>query len=417
MNIYVYIDAYGLTNGPMLMGTLKAETTRGKQIFSFRADDNWLRNGIFSYLDPDLQQYSGAQYVPDEKGNFGLFLDSCPDRWGRMLMQRRERIRAKESGETIRKLQDSDYLLGVYDGNRMGALRFKTDINGNFMDDDAYLATPPVTSLRALEQASLNYEHSDAEQSPEYTNWVRMLYSPGSSLGGARPKANVIDTDGNLWIAKFPSKNDTTDVGAWEYLVTEMARHFGLRVPETKTYKFSSKYHTFLTKRFDRQGIDKRLYFASAMTLLGYNDGDDAHDGASYLELAEFLQNYGTPRLKDDLEELWKRVVFNIAISNCDDHLRNHGFILTSHGWILSPVFDLTPNPNGLGLKLNINEDDNSLNYQLAIDTASYYGITKDDAFDLVKRVKNLFSDWHQIANYLGISRAEQEQIAPAFTQ
>jgi serine/threonine-protein kinase HipA len=416
MDIFVYIDAFGLTDGPLPMGILKAETVRGKQIFSFRADESWLKNNCFNYLDPDLQQYSGVQYAPGEKGNFGLFLDSCPDRWGRVLMQRRERIRAKEAGEGIKKLQESDYLLGIYDGNRMGALRFKTDRQGKFLDDDAHLATPPVTSLRALEQASLNYERTDLEQSVDYVHWVRMLYSPGSSLGGARPKANVVDTDGNLWIAKFPSKNDTIDVGAWEYIVTEMARKFGLQVPEVRIEKFSSCHHTFLTKRFDRQGLDKRLYFASAMTLLGYNDGDNAQDGVSYLELAEFIQNNGTPQLKDDLKELWKRVVFNIAISNCDDHLRNHGFILTSKGWTLSPAYDLTPNPDGLGLKLNISEDDNSLDYQLAIDTASYYGIKNDEAEKMVQQVKNVCSGWRLMTESIsGLSRAEQERMTTAF--
>lgn len=415
MEIYVYIDAFQLTEGPLLIGTLKAETIRGKQIFSFRAEDGWLKNRSFNYLDPDLKQYAGAQHVPEGKGNFGLFLDSCPDRWGRVLMQRRERLRAKESGEEITKLQESDYLLGVYDGNRMGALRFKTDVNGHFMDDDARLATPPFASLRALEQASLNYERTDAEQSLEYYNWLRMLYSPGSSLGGARPKANVVDPDGNLWIAKFPSKNDGIDVGAWEYIVTAMARKFGLRVPETKIEKFSSDHHTFMTRRFDRRGLTKRLYFASAMTLLGYRDGDDAQDGVSYLELAEFLQNYGTSQLKDDLKELWKRVVFNIAISNCDDHLRNHGFILTSKGWTLSPVYDLTPHPDGLGLKLNISEEDNSLDYHIAIDTASFYGIKKEEAERFVQQARIICSDWRQMANSIGISRSEQEEMASAF--
>ena len=415
MNIYVYIDAFGLTDGPLLMGTLKAETIRGKQIFSFRADNGWLTNCSFSYLDPDLQQYSGNQYASEGKGNFGLFLDSCPDRWGRVLMQRCERIRAKENGDSIKKLQESDYLLGVYDGNRMGALRFKKEPNGNFMDDDICLATPPVASIRELEQASLNYENTNDEQSAEYINWVRMLYSPGSSLGGARPKANVIDTEGNLWISKFPSKNDTIDVGAWEYIVTEMARKFGLKVPETNIVKFSSNHHTFMTKRFDRQGRDKRLYFASAMTLLGYNDGDDANSGVSYLELADFIQSYGTPQSSDDLKELWKRIVFNIAVSNCDDHLRNHGFILTSKGWTLSPAYDLTPNPDGRGLKLNISEDDNSLYYQLAIDTASFYGINNNEAENIVQQVKNICSGWRQMADGFGISRAEQDGVAKAF--
>jgi len=414
MEIYVYIDALELTDEPLLIGVLSSENIRGKEIFSFRADERWLANKSFVFLDADLQPYSGNQYTPEGKDNFGIFLDSCPDRWGRVLMQRRERIKAKEEGRLIRKLLESDYLLGVYDGNRMGALRFKTSPDGPFLDDDDQLATPPIISLRALEQASLNYERTDAEESPEYQKWIHMLYSPGSSLGGARPKANVIDTEGNLWIAKFPSRHDTIDVGIWEYMVTEMAKEFGLTVPETKLEKFSSRYHTFLTKRFDRQK-GNRLYFASAMTLLGYTDGDDAAEGASYLELAEFLQRFGTPQQQDDLQELWKRIIFNIAISNCDDHLRNHGFMLTPKGWKLSPVYDLTPNPDGWGLKLNIDENDNSLNYDVALRATLWYGVEHDEAEELIMQCQNIVSNWREHASRLGISRSEQEQMEGAF--
>jgi serine/threonine-protein kinase HipA len=414
MDIYVYIDALNLTDEPLFMGVLSSENVRGKEIFSFRANKGWLKNNSFVFLDADLQLYSGNQYVPEGKNNFGIFLDSCPDRWGRVLMQRRERIKAKEENRQIRKLKESDYLLGGYDGNRMGALRFKTSPDGPFLDNDAKLATPPITSLRALEQASLNYERTDAEESPEYQKWIHMLYSPGSSLGGARPKANVVDTDDNLWIAKFPSRHDTIDVGAWEYMVTEMARDFGINVPETKLKKFSSCYHTFLTKRFDRQK-KKRLYFASAMTLLGYTDGDNAAEGVSYLELAEFLQRFGTPQQQDDLQELWKRIVFNIAISNCDDHLRNHGFMLTPKGWILSPVYDLTPNPDGWGLKLNIDETDNSLNYDVALHAASWYSVDSGIAAKLISQCKVIVSGWRERATNIGISRSEQEQMISAF--
>ncbi len=414
MEIYVYIDALNLTEEPLLMGVLNSEKVRGKEVFSFRADEGWLANKSFVFLDADLQPYSGNQYAPEGKDNFGIFLDSCPDRWGRVLMQRRERIKAKEEGRPIRKLHESDYLLGVYDGNRMGALRFKTYPDGSFLDDDAKLATPPITSLRDLEQASLNYERTDAEESPEYQKWIHMLYSPGSSLGGARPKANVIDTEGNLWIAKFPSRHDTIDVGAWEYLVTEMARDFRINVPEIRLEKVYSRYHTFLTKRFDRQKSN-RFYFASAMTLLGYTDGDNAAEGASYLDLAEFLQRFGTPQQQNDMQELWKRILFNIAISNCDDHLRNHGFMLTPKGWKLSPVYDLTPNPDGWGLKLNIDENDNSLNFDVALRAASWYGVKQDIAEKLITQCKTIVSGWRERATRLGISRSDQEQMAEAF--
>lgn len=415
MDIYVYIDAEGLTDKPLFMGLLHTEKVRGKEIFSFRANKEWIANKSFAFLDADLGQYSGAQYAPNGKENFGIFTDSCPDRWGRILMQRRERLKSKDEDRPIRRLDTSDYLLGVYDGNRMGALRFKTSPDGPFLDNDSELATPPIASLRMLEQTSLNYEREDAEESPDYRKWVRMLYSPGSSLGGARPKANVLDIDGNLWIAKFPSRHDTVDVGAWEYIVTSMAHDFGINTPEIKVGKYSSSYHTFMTKRFDRTMNGRRLYFASAMTLLGYKDGDSAIEGASYLELAEFLECFGTPQQKEDLRELWKRIVFNIAISNCDDHLRNHGFILSPKGWMLSPAFDLTPNPSGTGLTLNIDETDNTLDFDLAIDSASYYGVDNAEALSLVKRCKSVCASWNTRAAQLGISRSEQEMMAPAF--
>lgn len=415
MDIYVYIDAYNLVKEPLLIGVLKATPVRGKEVFSFKADNEWLSNTCLAYLDADLQPYQGNQYVTQGKSNFGIFLDSCPDRWGRVLMQRRERLRAKDNNLSIKKLQESDYLLGVYDGNRMGALRFKTSQDGPFLDDDKALATPPVTSLRALEQASLGYERENSENSKEYKQWIRMLYSPGSSLGGARPKANVIDEKGNLWIAKFPSHHDNIDVGAWEYIVTSMAQEFNLRVPEIKIKHFSSRYHTFMTKRFDRMSTNKRLYFASAMTLLGYVDGNDENDGISYLELAEFLQRYGSKNQKEDLVELWRRILFNVAISNCDDHLRNHGFILTPKGWELSPVYDLTPNPNGSGLKLNIDESANDLDVDLVVSTASFYGISDEEAAKQVETLKPIIASWRTRAEKLGISNAEQNMMETAF--
>lgn len=416
MDIYTYIDAAGLTTGPELLGVLRAEMVRGREVFSFNFDPSLLAGKNLPYLDPDIQPYDGQQWAPEGKENFGIFLDSCPDRWGRVLMQRRELLRARDEGRDVGKLCPSDYLLGVFDGNRMGALRFKTDPEGPFLDADARLAAPPITSLRALEQASLSYERTNAVDGPAYRQWLRMLYQPGSSLGGARPKANVTDAQGNLWIAKFPSHHDAVDVGAWEYIATRMAREFGISVAQVDAKRFGSPFHTFLSRRFDRDEHHRRHYFASAMTLLGYTDGDDAQAGVSYLELADFLQQYGVPELvQADLAELWKRIVLNIAITNCDDHLRNHGFLLTRKGWKLSPAFDLTPNPDGMGLKLNICEDDNSLSYELAIEMAPFFGLSKDEAHQLVTECTDIVTGWRGISDRLGISRAEQEMMAPAF--
>ena len=414
MEILVYIDAHNITDAQLFLGTLTTENIRGKEVFSFRASRDWLSNQAMTFLDADLKPFMGNQYAPQGKSNFGLFLDSCPDRWGRVLMQRRERIKAKDESRAAHRLHEADYLLGVNDESRMGALRYKLTADGAFLDNDPNLATPPITSLRVLEQASLNYERSEAENCDEYRKWLQMLYMPGSSLGGARPKANVVDEKGNMWIAKFPSRLDKVNVGAWEYAVTLMARDYGLQVPEVRAERFTSRHHTFLSKRFDRNGA-KRLHFASAMTLLGYADGHDAEDGVSYLEMVEFLRRFGTTNLQSDLRELWKRVAFNVAITNCDDHLRNHGFILTTKGWALSPAYDLTPNPDGMGLKLNITDADNSLDFELLLETAPYYGLEQHEAKSSLATLSSIIGRWRSYALPLGVSRDEQEYMAPAF--
>ncbi len=268
-NIYVYYDGEQV-DFPVFMGVLTSTHLRGKEIFSFEFDNAWLSDRRFRSFDPDLQLFQGRQYAPQDKDNFGIFLDSAPDRWGRVLLERREAELARLEGRPVRNLYETDYLLGVFDGSRMGALRFKLDPDGVFLDNDAAMATPPWTSLGELEEASLNLEDSHiAGQS----KWLRMLVAPGSSLGGARPKANVLDKDDNLWIAKFPSRKDRGDVGAWEAVCTELAKRSGISVSDFKLERYSGEYHTFLTKRFDRTDGGKRRQFTSAMTLLGYSDG------------------------------------------------------------------------------------------------------------------------------------------------
>ncbi|MDQ2863065.1 MAG: type II toxin-antitoxin system HipA family toxin, partial [Bacteroidota bacterium] len=276
---------------PKKMGLLTVTPAKSKETFSFEYTAEWLKSGFSQMLDPDLQLYSGAYYPRDEKVNFGIFLDSCPDKWGRVLMQRREAIIAKSEERKTKTLLESDFLLGVFDNHRMGALRFKLQEDGPFLNDIKELATPPFASLRQLEQASLKFEEDNIDDS-EYLKWINMLIAPGSSLGGARPKASVIDTNKHLWIAKFPGKNDEKNVAAWEMVVKELALRAGINMAEGKIQKFKSRYHTYLTKRIDRTGKGERIHFASAMTLLGHKDGED-FSGASYLELAEFITKHG----------------------------------------------------------------------------------------------------------------------------
>jgi serine/threonine-protein kinase HipA len=265
-----------------------------------------------------------------------------------------------------------------------------------------------------LEQISLRLEDDEAIDDPEYFKWLMMLVNPGSSLGGARPKASVIDNNKNLWIAKFPSKTDIKDIGGWEMVANELASNAGLNVAVSKIQKFSSKYYTFLTKRFDRTNEGERIHFASALTMLGYTDGTDFHNGVSYLEIVDFLTNNGAD-IKNDLIELWRRIVFNIFISNTDDHLRNHGFILTEKGWILSPVFDINPNEDGSGLSLNISFDDNALNLDIPLEVADFFRLNKEMGLKIIEQIKKSVSNWRSVANRYQLPKSEQALMAKVF--
>ena len=399
---------------PFLMGILYSDRLKGKEIFSFEYAENWLQNGPSQLLDPNLQLYSGLHYLNDEQENFGIFLDSSPDRWGRILMRRREAALSRTEDREEQKLFETDYLLGVYDGHRMGALRFKLEEDGPFLNNNRDMASPPWASLRELEQISLRLEEDDVIEDPEYLKWLSMLIAPGASLGGARPKASIVDNDGGLWIAKFPSRNDQGDIGGWEIVTYELAIAAGINMAESKAQKFSSDYYTFLTKRFDRTENGGRIHFVSAMTMLGYIDGQDHADGASYLELVEFIQRNGA-NVDQDLEQLWRRIVFSICVTNTDDHLRNHGFILTDEGWSLSPAYDINPVETGTGLKLNISDEDNSLDLDLALEVSEFFRLSEERATEIMEEVMVAVRSWNEVAIKYGISRGERELKSIAF--
>lgn len=407
--IFVYDDFS--TDQPVLMGSLYVNVIKGGESYSFEYDKGWLKKtGLTLTLDSELMPYSGRQY-PTGKNIFGLFADASPDRWGRVLMNKRERILAEKEGRKPSKLYDSDYLLGVYDETRMGGIRFKVNPEGPFLSDDKETAAPPWATLRTLEEASRNFENDETGLTEK---WLNQLIKPGSSLGGARPKATVVDTKDQLWIAKFPSKNDENDTGAWEIVAHDLAELCGLNVPEAKLEKFSPLGSTFLIKRFDRLG-SKRVHFASAMTLLGKKDGASAADGSSYLDIAAFIKSYGA-QPKKDLIELWKRIVFNMVVTNTDDHLRNHAFILTDKGWILSPLYDVNPVPYGDELSLNVDEDDNSISIDLAVQTAVKFGISKSDAEAVAKDILQIVRDnWERTAAGYALTRRQIEEMRPAF--
>ena len=411
--ILVFADWVGLPS-VLKIGTLRSEKSKGEEVFSFEYDDLWLSSGHAQVIDPDLRLFGGPQYLNDDKPNFGLFLDSSPDRWGRMLMERRESIIARKTNQPKRRLMESDFLLGVNDETRMGALRFKLEESEYFLSDNEEIKTPPFTSIRELEQASLRLEGDDFFKDKEALKWLMMLMAPGSSLGGARPKASVRDPNGQLWIAKFPSKNDNKNSGAWEFIVNQMATELGINMAQAEARIYSQKQHTFLTKRFDRTVLNKRIHFASAMTLLGYKDGYNHKEGGSYLEIVELIEQFGSDP-DNDIIELWRRIVFSVAISNTDDHLRNHGFLLTSNGWKLSPAYDINPTEKGIGLSLNISEDDNSLDFDLCISVASYFRWKKEDAENYINRTKKTVNQWKKRASVMNIASAEQVMMESAF--
>ncbi|SFZ89515.1 serine/threonine-protein kinase HipA [Flaviramulus basaltis] len=409
LEIFVYAHWKGM-EAPQLVGSLSALYAKGKKAFSFEYDKDWINSKEQLLLDPDLQFYTGPQY-PNNKENFGIFLDSMPDTWGRTLMKRRAAQEAKEKNEKAKTLYEIDYLLGVYDESRMGALRFKIDRNGPFLDNNNQTPTPPWSSVRELQDAARNFENDEGADGVK--KWLTVLMAPGSSLGGARPKANILDENKDLWIAKFPSKNDTIDKAAWEYVAYQLAIKAGIHMAPSKIEKIAGNFNTFFTKRFDRDN-GERVHFASAMTMTGNNEETIRDSPASYLELAEFIQNHGA-MVNDNLQQLWRRIVFNIAISNTDDHLRNHGFILTCKGWVLSPAYDLNPSIDKDGLALNIDMDNNTLDYDLAKSVGEYFRLDGNQMNQIVKEVMAVVKEWEAFANKYGISKREQQIMGKAF--
>ena len=394
------------------VGTLFHAASRGDSVFSFAYDPAWLRRPNVFEIDPDLQLHDAESYPSHPVGAFRIFMDSAPDRWGRLLLDRREPLRAREEGRAARALTEWDYLLGVHDSCRMGALRFRRNADSPFLDDDHELAAPPIASLRELQAASLALEEPGSDETPQFRQWLAALLVPGSSLGGARPKANFTHPQGALWIAKFPSREDRRDVGAWEMVVHELARRSGLNIPDAQLLSLGSRHRTFACRRFDRLAGGRRRFFVSGMTLLNRSDGENA----SYLELAEFLGMRGTPAGKrEDLRELWTRVVFNILVSNRDDHLRNHGFILAEDGWRLSPAFDLNPNVDRASHQLAIDTGDATPDVELALSTAEFYGLDDNEAARILERVRAAVRDWRSVASSNRLPRAETELMAQAF--
>ena len=406
--LYVYADFDWLAE-PMLVGELGYESLRGSDSYAFKFDNNWLRQFGSLFLSADINNYPGQQYTQPGRDIFGCFSDALPDRWGRLLLNRREQILATEERRPIRRLSSFDYLIGIDDFSRMGGFRFKTIPDGDFINCDSHLRIPPLADLRSLVAASMEIEKSEEQNRLPEKKWIQQLVHPGSSLGGARPKAGVRGTDGCLYVAKFPSRNDDYDVSLWEHLSHLLAKKAGVNAAETSVISTGEKYHALLSKRFDRTADGRRIHFASAMTLLGLMDGSDAQTGNGYLDIVDFiLQNCCD--VENNLRQLYRRVAFNIAIGNTDDHFRNHGFLLTPKGWTLSPAYDMNPTSNEYQ-SLLINSSTNKSDLNLLLGSSEEYMIGKDEASKIIQEVTNAIKGWPRMAASLGIAKREMKLL------
>ena len=410
--IYVYADFDWLKTA-VLVGELGYESLRGTDSYSFCYDHNWLRQYSDLYLSADINNYTGLQFTQPDRDIFGCFGDALPDRWGRLLLNRREQIRAQEEKRPVRKLSSYDYLLGIDDYSRMGGFRFKESPDGEFINCDATLRIPPLTDIQVLVAASMEVEKSEERNLLPDKKWLLQLVHPGTSLGGARPKAGVLNEEGELCVAKFPSRNDEYDIGLWEHLSHLLAKEAGVEAAETRAITAGEKYHTLLSKRFDRTTDGRRRHFASAMTLLGLTDGCNAQTGNGYLDIVDFILQHCC-NVEANLRQLYRRVAFSIAIGNSDDHFRNHGFLLTPKGWTLSPAYDLNPTFND-HQSLLINATTNRSDLQLLLASSEEYMIGKEEATRIIEEVKDGVSQWRSMATRIGIAKREMDLFAQVF--
>lgn len=402
--ILVYIS---LSNENYFVGTLWSHFNRGRETSDFEYSKDWLKNPKAFSLEPALFLGAGKQVNPRQTPLFGSFGDSAPDTWGRILMRRYEAQIAKDENRNPRTLNEIDYLLYVNDYARQGALRFRTEDNNDFLFPGNLKSIPPLVNLTKLLAATekvVDFEERNSD--------LQLLLAPGSSLGGARPKASVIDKDGNLCIAKFPKKDDYTNNVLWEAVALTLAKNCGLNIQEWSLHKAGKK-NVIVLKRFDRNG-NTRIPFLSAMSMLNAIDNDSQTH--SYLDIADAIrQNGATP--KEDLKELWKRIVFSILISNTDDHLRNHGFLYVNEaGWKLSPLYDVNPScDNKNVLSTYITETDNSQSLDLALEVCEYFEISIENAKTIISDMKNKIKNWKTVAKQFGLSKSEIDKMEVAF--
>lgn len=407
--LYVYAD-FDWLKEIELVGELGYESLRGSDSYCFAFSDEWLKKHGDLFLSDDLNNYLGQQYTQPGKDIFGCFSDSLPDRWGRTLLLRREQLAAMEEKRLVRRLSSFDFLTGIDDFSRMGAFRFKEEPDGEFINVSESLKIPPLTDIRELIAASAEIEKSEEDNVLPDRKWIVQLVQPGSSLGGARPKASVIDADETLYIAKFPSRKDDYDAGLWEHFAHLLAQKAGINVAQTEVLSVGEKYHILLSRRFDRTAEGHRIHFASAMTLLGLSDGDNAATEHGYLDIVDFILQNCT-NVEANLQELYRRVAFNICIGNSDDHFRNHGFLLTAKGWTLSPAYDMNPTLSEYQ-SLLITSASNKADLSILLNACEDYMLGQKVAEGIIREVINAVKNWRSLAIRLGISKREMDVFA-----
>jgi len=391
------------------VGTLVREAVRTDLLASFEYEPSWLHSERAFMLDPKLELWNDEQYPPANASAFAILMDSAPGSWGWVLMDRRESAAARRERREVRALREIDCLVWVQDLTRIGAMRFRASGSGPFLDNSAN-AAPRVASLAELAYISRRIDEPGAEDLPEYEKWLATLIAPGASLGGARPKANFTDEDGRLWIAKFPAHDDRYDVGRWEFVTHQLAARAGVRVPESRLEQLSDRYGTFCAERFDRFPGTRRMY-ASAMSLL---ERDDDEAGGSYLDIAEFISDQGAERhIDQDLEQLFRRAVFNVLIGNRDDHLRNHGFILERKGWRLSEAFDMNPDPAKAQHAMTLDGYSAEPSVSTVLETADLYRLDARRARTIVEEVRSAVATWRDEAARQGLPASELHRMEP----
>lgn len=399
--LFVYLDIKG---APVLVGRLWARERAGKETSSFAYDPTWLkRKGAFA-LSPALMLTAGqfqAQGLPN------VFGDTAPDSWGRKLMLRRERARARKAKTQPRTLFEIDYLAGVDDRTRIGALRFKDAENGPFLTTTGE-PVPPLISLPRLLSATDRIERDEETEED-----LLLVLAPGTSLGGARPKATIRDADERLLVAKFPKRDDDWPIPTWEAVLLKLAGEAGLDVPPWRLEEIAGR-PVLLVTRFDRSAYGQRVPFMSAMTAL---DATDHGPQRSYLEIVDAIRQMGS-KPDADIEELWKRVVFNILVSNTDDHLRNHALLHDGGGWRLAPVYDLNPCPVDVKPRVHalaIDEDDATASLETALEVAALFGIKPERARALAGEIGAVTSGWKNVAKSLGLTTPQVDRMDSAF--